>query len=286
MKSLTVAGLVLSGLALAGTSFAQMGRGGVHDGSGPAIDLSQLVTVDGVVVSFVAGLGQGMPELAVTSAAGESYTFVLGPFWYLTEQGFAARAGDSVAVTAYVCATCDTGYAVKSVNNISEGITLALRDAAGLPLWTRPSSGASQGNGGQLGTTAQGRGRQGSGGMGSGNGAQACDQLALDLTRTTTFTGTVVSFTLTAGDGAATLVLAAATGNVSILASPASILLRASFAPAAGSALSLSAAPTTVSGQEVWVALTITDTATGLQLVLRDPATGLPVTGPARHGKA
>ena len=42
---------------------------------------------------------------------------------------------------------------------------------------------------------------------------------------------------------------------------------------------------TTVGSEEVWVVLSITDAATGLELVLRDPATGFPVARGARRGR-
>ena len=136
MSKLKVVGMTVLSLAIAATGMAQRAHQGNGDGSGPAIDTSQVLVVDGTVVQLVAGLGQGMPELQVEDASGTVHSFVLGPIWFLTEQGFAADPGDAVKVIAYACATCDTGVAVASVVNASMGITLGLREYSVLPVWT------------------------------------------------------------------------------------------------------------------------------------------------------
>lgn len=281
MNNLKIAGLVLLSLAVAGSGFAGNGQRGARDGSGPLIATAETVTVEGVVVQFLAGPGSGMPELQVEDPAGVVHTFILGPFWYLTEQGFTAQPGDAVIVTAYPCALCDTGFAVASVVNVTVGVTLTLRDESGLPIWphlqaAQPTAG-SRANGNQ----GQSSGKTGSvrpvirssGGSGTG------DHLVPDLDRMTTFAGTVVSTSIVAGAGAGTLVLATSAGDVSFLLSPVFVLIRAGFDPAVGDALTVNAAPVTIDGQEIWLAITITDDASGLELVLRDPATGLPVGG-------
>ncbi|HQT93161.1 MAG: hypothetical protein B7Z68_03260 [Acidobacteria bacterium 21-70-11] len=281
MNKLKIAGLVLLSLAVTGSAFAGNGQRGTRDRSGPLIATAETVTVEGVVVQFLAGPGSGMPELQVEDAAGVLHTFILGPFWYLTDQGFTAQPGDAVIVTAYSCTLCDTGFAVVSVVNVTAGVTLTLRDANGLPIWpqlqtTQPTAGS-----GGSGNQGQRSGKTGSvrpvirssGGSGTG------DHLVPDLDRMTTYTGTVVSTSIVAGAGAGTLVLATSAGDVSFLLSPVFVLIRAGFDPAVGDALTVNAAPVTIDGQEIWLAITITDDASGLVLVLRDPATGLPVGG-------
>ena len=293
MSRFKVAGLVLLSLAVAGSGFAQNGQRGARDGSGPLITTADAVTTEGVVVQFLAGPGQGLPELQVEDAAGVVHTFILGPFWYLTEQGFTAQAGDAVIVTAYPCAVCDTGFAVASVVNVTAGVTLTLRDEDGLPIWPRLQAGESNAGAGSNGGNRNGA--QVKGGTtartvrpvvhGSGYGSGTGDQLVPDLSRVTTYAGTVVSSSIQAGTGAATLVLATSAGDVSFLLSPVYVLIRAGFDPATGDALTVVAAPVSIDDQEVWVAITITDDATGLVLVLRDPATGLPVGG-QRSGRS
>ncbi len=284
MNKFKTAGLLLLSLAVAGSGFAQNGQRGARDGSGPLIATAETVTTEGVVVQFVAGPSQGMPELQVEDAAGVIHTFVLGPFWYLKEQGFTAQPGDSVIVTAYPCSLCDTGFAVAAVVNVTAGVTLTLRDGDGLPIWPRLQAGGPNAGAGSNGDGAKGQGGATartvrpvirSGGYGSGTG----DHLVPDLSRMTTFAGTVVSSSIQAGTGVATLVLATSGGDVSFLLSPVWVLIRAGFDPAVGDELTITAAPVAIDGQEVWVAIAITDVASGLELVLRDPATGLPVGG-------
>ncbi len=276
MNKLRITGLVLLAITVAGSSLAGTGQRGNRGGSGPLIATAQTVTVEGTVVQFVAGLGQGMPELQVEDAGGALYTFVLGPYWYLTDQGFTAQPGDAVVVTAYPCTLCDTGFAVVSVVNVTAGVTLTLRDANGLPIWPQlqPSEPGGGGQGQPSGKTGTARPViRSSGGSGTG------DRLVPDLTRTTTFTGTVASYSVVAGTGAGTLVLATDSGDMSFLLSSVWVLINAGFNPQVGATLSVVAAPVIIDGQEIWVALTITDEATGLTFVLRDPATGLPVGG-------
>ena len=342
MKHLKFAAIIMVALMLAVSSFAQRSRLGSRDGSGPLIDPAAVVVVEGTVDEFTAGLGQGMPELVVVDAEGALHTFILGPFWYLEEQGFVADTGDLVTVTAYTCTTCDTGVAVVSVVNTTQGVTLTLRDESGIPLWTQRQPGDGSGNGqgggdhggngaggngsgqgdGECDGTGSGNQGQGSGTNGNGgpdgvtpdnaggnggqggdgsnggnggqggngshdsgrNGAGVNDQNIPDLSQVTTYSGTVVSWSLVTGGGPATVVLATADGDVTIFLSPASILVKAGYEPAEGAALEIVAAPVTIDGAQVWLAITVTDVASGLQIVLRDPATGLPVTG-ARHGR-
>jgi hypothetical protein len=310
MKTMKVVGIMALAIAVAATATAQRARQGGGTGSGPAIDVTQVAVVDGTVVQLVAGAGEGMPELQVTDTAGVEHSFVLGPIWYLTEQGFKADAGDTVKVIAYVCTTCDTGVAVATVVNVSKGLTLALRDEAGMPLWMSRQAGSGNGGGngtggnGNNGGSTPGRGQGGIGGNGSGNGggngsgnpggnggggngggAETCDALTVDLTRSTTYAATVVSYTFSGGTGAAALVATTNAGEIAFLASPAWVLARAEFAPEIGTALEITAAPATVNGEEAWVILVIKDIATGTSLVLRDPATGLPVSRGIRRGR-
>jgi len=319
MRATKLLGCVALSLAVAGTALAQRGRHGAMSGSGPLVDASQVVVVEGTVVQLVAGLGQGIPELQVEDAAGTPYDFVLGPFWYLSEQGFAAAAGDLVTVTAYLCAVCDTGYAVASVVNHTNGLSLALRDADGAPLW--PQRRGQDGAGGEgehglragrsVSATGGGNGGGNSGGNGGGNGgghgggngggngggsdggnesgghgAGVHEHLALDLSRTTTFAATVTSYAVTAGEGAATLVATTESGELSFFLSPVGVLLRSGFTAAPGDALVITAAPATVGDATVWLVLTIEDPGTGLVIVLRDPATGYPLVGRAHRGRS
>ncbi len=301
MKHLRFA--VIAGLAavLATASWAQRSRIGSRNGAGPLVDPTTVIVVEGTVVQFVAGFGQGMPELLVEDGAGTVHTFVLGPFFYVREQGFVAYPSDLVTVTALACSLCDTGLAVVSVVNATQGVTLLLRDTDGIPLWGQGSAGQGGGNGGPgTGGCGEGNGNGAGGGGGStghgqgnGNGNQGGNghgsgqggQMGLDLASLATFEGTVAVSEQPCGDGPASVTLATVAGEVSILLSPASVLVTAGYWPAAGDALQIVAAAATTPSAQVWVALTLTDLASGLTFVLRDPATGVPVAGGGRSGR-
>jgi hypothetical protein len=275
--------MVLAGvtaLSFAGAGWAQLGRGG---GSGPRVDTSKTVTVQGDVVSFQAGLGQGMPELVVREANGNETSFVLGPFRYLESQGFVAQAGDRVEINGYVCPSCESGVAVAQVKNLTRGLTVVLRNADGTPVWIAFAGQNPRRHIGAGTVTGQGTGSAQGMGPGHGTGAtphhgrQLCGGDGPDLSRTKSLTGSVVSFTGGPGEGLPTLVLAAAQGDVSIVLSPYRALGYAGYTPAVGAQVEVKAAPVTLGGQEHWVALTIKDLASGLEIVFRDAETGLPV---------
>jgi hypothetical protein len=280
--------MVLAGMAalgFAGAAWAQLRPGG---GSGPRVDPSATVTVEGEVVSFQAGLGQGTPELVVREADGSETSFVLGPFRYLESQGFVAQAGDRVEIAGYECANCESGVAVAQVKNLTRGLTLVLRNADGTPVWIAfggqnlrrhlGTSTPAAGNGGpQAAAAAQGMGSDQGTGSSPNFGRHLCDGNGPDLSRVASFTGTVVSFTGGPGEGTPTLVLGTVQGDLSILVSPYRTLVYSGYVPVAGAQVEMKAAPVELDGQEQWLALSVKDLASGLVVVLRNAETGLPV---------
>ncbi len=289
MKHSRMVAIVVVALAFATAGLAGQ-QGGARDGSGPLIDTSQLVVFEGTVVQLVAGLGQGMPELEITTSASQTLSFVLGPSWFLQTSGFAADAGDAVEVSAYACTTCESGYAVVKVVNVTRAVTLVLRSEDGTPLWTTSGTKTLRRQLGRTGGgTGPGSGGNGENGSGPGNGTGpgqvgGCDVCEPpDLGQVQTFTGTVSSVDVSAGDGTPTVTLATTAGDVTFLISPYSILQRAAFTLTVGQALEVTAAPVEHDGVETWLALVLKDTATGLTVVLRDPATGLPPIGRGRR---
>ncbi len=290
MKSSSIFGVATLGMALvlASPLAAQQVRGGAGDGTGPRVDTSTTFTVQGEVVSFAAGFGQTTPLLTVREASGTETAFVLGPFRYLQAQNFAAQAGDLAVVTGWVCAGCAQGMVAGQVKNLTRGLTLVLRNADGTPVWTGPAgqglrrhlAGRATGVG-----TAQGLGMGPGQGMGGAQrGGRLCAGGGPDMGRTATFTGAVVSFAGGAGAGSPTLVMSSAKGDVAIVLSPYRALMQAGYTPAAGAQVVVTSAPVSLDGQDHWVALAIKDVASGLEVVLRDPATGLPL-GVGRGGR-
>jgi hypothetical protein len=269
------------GLVMVGSAGAQQARRGVRDGSGPQVDVTQVTTFSGSVVGFLAGAGMGTPQLTV-DVAGTPSTFVLGPYPYLLEQGFVAEPGDQVTVTAFACASCPSGLAVARVENTTRNLTVVLRGDNGLPLWIgggagrdgtprrvlRPRSGPGMGGGGQAMGTAK-RGTVGHG--------RLCGGVGPDMTRATTFSGTVASFVGGPGEGLPVLTLATASGPVEIMASPYHAIAHAGYTFEEGRQLTVAAAPVDLDGEDHWVAISITDASTGLVIQLRDAESGLPL---------
>lgn len=265
MRFRSLATLALATLALAAPALAQ-GRG--PGGGSPQVDPSQKSVVTGAVVSFTAGAGAGTPTLLVRKDDGAQAAYVLGPYRYLSAQGFVAQEGDRVELTLLACSACDQGFAVAEVKNLTRGLTLALRAADGTPLFS----------GNRRGGQGQGHGR----GRGPGAGDGLCDGTGPDVTRSATLEGVVASFEGGPGLGQPTVVLTTAEGAKTFLASPYRALAAAGFAFAAGTRLGAVVAPVTRDGQEEWVALSVTDRATGLTVQLRDASTGRPAGG-RRH---
>lgn len=267
-------------LALAGVVHAQQRRAG----AGGGVDTSTLRTIEGEVVSFTAGAGTGTPQLLVRDAAGQETTFVLGPYRYLRDQGFVAERGDRVAVKAYACSACPSGLAVAEVKNLTRGLTLVLRSSDGTPVWqgepgrkvrSRLQTGAGGGACGAGSASAAGTPAE----FGHRHQAKGCGGSGPDMTRATTFTGSVKSFTGAPGAGMPTLVLDGSEGEVEMLVSPYRVLRHADFELASGMNVRVVAAPVALASGDEWVAIAITDLATGVEVALRDATTGLPAPG-------
>lgn len=283
-KIVLVVGLAL---VMASPLVAQGHRGGngnpgtgTGTGTGPQVDTSAITRVAGTVESFTAGIGMGTPTLVVKDGTGKTYGFVLGPFWFLQQKGFVAQAGDQVEVAAYACASCDGGLAVFEVRNLTRSLTLVLRDALGVPLWIGgQGQGEGQGrndHGGTCGMGETGNHGQGPNGLGARQHG-ACATEGADMSRTTLYAGTVLGFTWGPGVGRPALSLQTAAAEVTIMVSPYRALAVSGLTLVPGQRLEVKAAPVTVDGADEWVAITLKDVATGLEVVFRDPATGFPV---------
>ena len=187
-------------------------------------------------------------------------------------------------VSGWACASCDQGAVVEQVKNLTRGLTLVLRNADGTPVWGGPGGqgvrrhpvGYASGAG-----AAQGLGMGAGRGMGAAQrgGRHLCAAGGPDLGRVTTFVGPVVSFTGGPGEGLPTVVVSSAQGEVAIALSPYRALMQASYTPATGAQVEVTAAPVSLDGQDHWVALAIRDVATGVAVTLRDQSTGLPFGG-------
>ncbi|HSP15685.1 MAG TPA: hypothetical protein VLV78_13120 [Thermoanaerobaculia bacterium] len=234
-------------------AFAQQSRGTPPVASTP-------VTISGTVVSFSAGFGAGLPTLIVRDGTSDK-AFTLGPFWYLQNASFAAAPGDQVRIDAVACTHCANGYAVVSVLNLTSGKELTLRDPAGVPLWQNRQRGNAFGPGAGPANGQRSGGYQGAG----------CAGLyGPDLTRKASFEGTIVSFSGGPGVGQPELTVSTAAGQKVFLVAPYRVVIDAGYGFAPGAVIALTAAPVDHDGEEEWVVLTLTDAATGLELIFRD----------------
>lgn len=110
------------------------GRNGCRSGgygAGQGVDLSTLIEVQGPVTAVNSGVGTHNNTLTL-QAGPEAYTVSLGPLWYMTGQGFAFQAGETLRVRM---ALCQGHWAAFSVTRASTGEALQLRDDQGVPLW-------------------------------------------------------------------------------------------------------------------------------------------------------
>jgi len=148
------------------------------------------------------------------------------------------------------------------------------------------NQGGNQGSGPNGG---DGQGPQGGNGSDNGPGPGAgpgtysggqCEWTGPDMTLVTTATGTVVSLEVGFHSSRPTVLFDVDGEEIEIVLAPYAPLAAAGFLLETGMTLEITYAPWTIfGGDEVLVALAVTDPASGLTVQLRDPETGYPVTG-------
>jgi len=268
------------------------------------VDPSSRVTFEGPVVAFTGGYGAGLPTLTVEDSAEGEVAVRLGPFWFLAEAGFTAAVGDLVRITAYPCTLCDVGWVAATVENLSTGASVALRDERGAALWVESAGpgpgtgpGPNPGGSGGNGPATNGQDGKGPGPNGPNPGVSldrpagppawapfpgfgACGGAGMEVGDIATATGTVVTFSGKAGGRFPTLILQVGADELTLVAGPLRVWLAAGFEPEAGQELEVTYARVTLAdGSERLLLLAMTDPESGLTLVFRDPETGRPLGG-------
>jgi hypothetical protein len=163
MKKTMIGGIIIIVLALVGSGLAQPipgGRMGIGSGMGPRLYNPQTVTtIKGPVEkveelpSMARGGGRGMMYRGVLLKTDQGSLLVhLGPGWYLDEQKFTVKAGDTLEATGSKV-TLNNQPAMIAREIKVHGKTLKLRDDQGFPVWRGMGRGPGMGPGG-----GQGRG--------------------------------------------------------------------------------------------------------------------------------
>lgn len=151
-----------------------------------------------------------------------------------------------------------------------------------------PNSGANSGpHSGQGAGPNAGPGPGGGQGNGPGAGPGAggypggqCEWAGPDMSEAVAVTGTAVSLEVGFGPSRPSVILEVDGEEMVIFLMPYAPLAAAGFLIEPGAELEMTVAPwLAFGGDEVWVAISVTDLATGLTVQLRDPETGYPVTG-------
>ena len=110
-----------------GGNAAARGSSGAGTGT-PEADLApeEWLVVSGVVVALDS-------DLVVRTADGTELTLSLGPSWYRESSGVELAVGDEVQVSAFYEGE---ELMVGTIENLSSGQALALRNESGQPLWS------------------------------------------------------------------------------------------------------------------------------------------------------
>jgi len=237
-------------IAFAASCCAQGMRGAARP------DPGAVQVIEGTVTAVNIAYGAQYPSIVVNGA-----TIKVAPLWYLLENDFELKTGDSVKVTAAPCnqpGATDL-YALEIVNTTTN-TTIKLRDESGLPLW-----GGGRGRRGGLNAMNTNSGaRGGPNGMRANTAARGG---CIDPASVRTVTGVVAAVNAGAGIQMPTLTLKTADGqSITMKIGPERILLANDFELKPGDQVTAKYALATCTNE--YVALELTNSA-GLTVVLR-----------------
>lgn len=217
--------------------------------TGSGLDVAQAKTISGDVTAVQTSYGAQYPSIVVAQTQ-----IKLAPVWFLLESDFEVKVGDKVEVLAAPCTCADGSYSALKIT--ANGVTVELRDAAGLPLWL--ANGSGQMSGGQM-----------SGGQGTHSGpnpaAPRTGEGCLDAASATTVSGVVESVTVGAGIQQPVLVVKAGTAAITIKIGPERVLFLNDIELKAGTEITVKYAVASCSNENVALSLTVG----GVTVVLR-----------------
>lgn len=216
-------------------------NGPAHRGQagGGGLNMSAVQSIEGAVTEVNIAYGVEYPSIVVNKQQVK-----VAPAWFLLDQDFEIKNGDSLRIVAAPSAVRNDGF-LYAVEITKAATTVVMRDSSGIPLWS-------------------GRGRAARGGpSGLGQHAGCIDAASIE-----TVTGTIDKVNAGLGIQQPSLVLKTADGKLlTVRIGPEHILLEADFPLAAGDELTITYALATCSDE--YVALELMNAA-GDKLVLRN----------------
>ena len=204
--------------------------------------MAKATAITGAVSAVSIAYGAQYPSITVGNQV-----IKIAPVWYLLDQDFEIKAGDQVSVLAAPSLVPNDSYwyAIEITNTVTKA-KVALRDAAGVPLWTG------------------GKGpRDGPNGPAAATGIGCIDPATI-----ATVTGVVDKVSMGVGIQMPALTVKSADGKlISMKIGPERVLLEADFELAAGDKVTAKYALAACS--EEFIALALTNAA-GVTLTLRN----------------
>jgi hypothetical protein len=246
-------------LALAGMAQSRIQQRGAGQSATQAAMNTDVITLVGTVTAVSLAPGQGMPSITLLSTAGE-VTIMIGPYRLLMDQKFEIKQNQVLEIKAFQDPRVANAYVATEIKDTATGVTVVLRDAAGMPHPGR----------GMMGMAPGGAGRGMMRGMGT------CSDCAnLDLKAKTTFEGTVQDVAMAAGQGFPNFTLQVGHNLLTIVTGPYWALQQADFKISKGDHLSVVAYPS-LQHVNAFVAAAIENLTTQKSIKLRDD-NGIPL---------
>jgi hypothetical protein len=123
-------------LAAAGVCAAQGRNGQGGAATGPALNMTRVQTISGIVGTVNIAFGMQYPSIAI-----DKVQIKVAPIWYLLDKNFEIKTGDALSVLAAPSSVAGDPYlyAVEMTNTTTQ-LRIVLRNAAGIPLWTNRSA--------------------------------------------------------------------------------------------------------------------------------------------------
>jgi hypothetical protein len=104
--------------------------------TGAGLNMMMATTVQGVITDVQVAAGAQYPTILVNKQQ-----IKVAPVWFLLENDFELKAGESVSVLAAPSNNSADGYLHAIRITKAGGVTLTLRSEKGVPIWTGPATG-------------------------------------------------------------------------------------------------------------------------------------------------